>query len=218
MSALGNVLGTSGFQNKYEETIYAAVSRPVWATIRSAFGTTSDRGFTTMLRHMNYDYFTNTVKHCGEAGEPGCQGGDASVALPPSLYRATKPSWFGGIAWPPIGPDVAGYANKIPAQIRFEGGIIGVKSPRCTRQSCGSLRITSLTSTTIEFESPEPGPVTLTLFNASGKLIQKTTLTNINAGRHKVALDGKQHSPRSVHIIRLKAGEAAATEKAIIEQ
>jgi hypothetical protein len=42
--------------------------------------------------------------------------------LPASLYLASKPSWFGKVTFPPIGPDVSGHANKIPAQIRYEGG------------------------------------------------------------------------------------------------
>ena len=120
MSELGNVLGTSGFHNKYEETEYRTVSRPIWVTVRSAFGTTTDKGFNTMLRHMNYDYYTNSVKHCGDEGEPGCQGGDGSTILPASLYLLQKPAWFGNVPWPPIGPDVVGYTNKIPAQLRFD--------------------------------------------------------------------------------------------------
>jgi hypothetical protein len=51
-----------------------------------------------------------------------------STTLPASLYLAAKPSWWGAVAWPPIGPDVTGgnvantggHANKIPAQLCYE--------------------------------------------------------------------------------------------------
>jgi hypothetical protein len=65
----------------------------------------------TLLRHGNYDYQTQSTIW------------DSSIAshnLPASLYRTSKPDWFGAVPWPPIGPDVPGLVNKIPAQLRFE--------------------------------------------------------------------------------------------------
>jgi hypothetical protein len=57
----------------------------------------------------------------------------SSQALPASFYLNAKPSWFGNVPWPPIGPDVSngnapntssfptgGHANKIPARQCFE--------------------------------------------------------------------------------------------------
>ena len=38
-----------------------------------------------------------------------------------SLFRDSKPSWFGSVPFPPIGPDVVEYKNPIPAQLRFYG-------------------------------------------------------------------------------------------------
>jgi len=42
----------------------------------------------------------------------------ADHTLPPSLFLTSAPAFFqgAGIAWPPIGPDVSGYANSLPAQ------------------------------------------------------------------------------------------------------
>jgi hypothetical protein len=50
-----------------------------------------------------------------------------STTLPASFYLAAKPSWWGAVAWPPIGPDVTGgnittaggHANQIPAQLCY---------------------------------------------------------------------------------------------------
>jgi hypothetical protein len=45
--------------------------------------------------------------------------------LPPSLYLAGKPSWFGSVAWPPIGPEVSGMVSPLPAQLCFEASNLG---------------------------------------------------------------------------------------------
>lgn len=51
-----------------------------------------------------------------------------SQTFPASFYLAAKPSWWGSVAWPPIGPDVTsgnlantgGHANKIPSELCYE--------------------------------------------------------------------------------------------------
>lgn len=53
----------------------------------------------------------------------------SAQTVPPSLYLSAKPAWFGSIAYPPIGPDVAngnvptrtgGHVNKIPSKACFD--------------------------------------------------------------------------------------------------
>lgn len=51
----------------------------------------------TLLRHGNWDSVTNGV---------GWSGTDRRV-LPGSLYLSRKPSWWGNLPWPAIGPDVS---------------------------------------------------------------------------------------------------------------
>lgn len=125
-NVVGNVLGLAGWSNGYEQrrTRYWSENL-IYALSTPDIG--DDRSFTTMLRHRNYDYFTNSTKNCTDSGEPGCQGGDASTTLPPSFYLSAKPAWFGSVAWPPIGPDVSGLFNKTPAQVCFEQGAM----PNC---------------------------------------------------------------------------------------
>jgi Secretion system C-terminal sorting domain len=126
MSAVGNILGEPGFATKYEETTYQAVSRSIWLTPTSAFGVTSNQAFTSMFRHVNYDYYTNTIKQCGGLGEPACQTANGNTTIPNSLYLAAKPNWFCNINFPPIGPEVtggqdqSGHAFKNPAQVCYE--------------------------------------------------------------------------------------------------
>lgn len=75
---------------------------------------------TTLLRHMNYDYFNSRIKYCSDPDEPGCQGGDGSTVLPNSLYLSSKPAWWGtNRRWPTIGPDLNPMVGVIPARARF---------------------------------------------------------------------------------------------------
>jgi hypothetical protein len=128
MSAVGNVLGTAGFHDAYEANDYEATGKPIWLTIATAFGTTSDKNFSTMFRHQNYDYVSQGVKSCSDAGEPGCQGASGEGELPLSLYLAGKPSFFGAQSLPPIGPDVDGFEKPIPAAACYEK-TIGANRP-----------------------------------------------------------------------------------------
>lgn len=51
-----------------------------------------------------------------------------STTLPASFYLSAKPSWFGSVPFPPIGPDVTGgniantggHANEIPAELCYD--------------------------------------------------------------------------------------------------
>jgi hypothetical protein len=68
---------------------------------------------TTLLRHGNYDHLNRSVTW------------DSSIAehdLPNSLYLSARPSWFGQLAWPPIGPDRTPMTGQIPAGYRFANG------------------------------------------------------------------------------------------------
>jgi len=119
-NAVGNILGTSGWSNTYDvRNTNAWTTNAIYAT---AVPTTDDMAFTTFLRHMNYDYYTNSIKTCNTSGEPGCQSGDGSSNLPDSLYLGSKPSFLGNCAWPVFGPDLNPMVKTLPAKDRFEGG------------------------------------------------------------------------------------------------
>jgi len=66
----------------------------------------------TLLRHGNYDYITKSTHW-----DPSI----TNQTLPASLYLPSKPGWWDSTPWPPIGPDVSGYTNAIPAYKRFTG-------------------------------------------------------------------------------------------------
>ena len=57
-------------------------------------------------------------------------------SLPDSLYLSSKPSWWpASVPWPPIGPDVSGMTNKLPAQVCYEQG----KMPNCLESVVGDV-------------------------------------------------------------------------------
>lgn len=117
MNVVGNVLGTSGWSDRYE------ADSDYW-TYNAVYGLGRGRDAkvkSTLLRHMNFDYATKSVKYCNSPGEPGCQEASESRNLPASLYLASKPSWWGNRLWPAIGPDVPSYAVSIPAKDRYLG-------------------------------------------------------------------------------------------------
>jgi hypothetical protein len=124
-NVVGNVLGTAG-----KSTNYSLVSANFntwniyWLGYAGALSV-DDVTTSSLLRHGNYDFVTNST-----IWDPAI----ADHTLPTSLYLSAEPSWFGSTPWPPIGPDVAGLSNKIPAQICFERG----EMPGCLISGGGS--------------------------------------------------------------------------------
>jgi hypothetical protein len=123
MSCIGNVLGDTG---DYGVGVYEAIPGPnpnvtpnvyrlgwdgsVYSGTQHGISLPDARCAATMWREGNYDYFGNLVRW----------DGGLTRAVPNSLYLSAKPSWFGSLTWPPIGPDVAGYVTNIPAKARWD--------------------------------------------------------------------------------------------------
>jgi hypothetical protein len=79
----------------------------------------------TLLRWGNYDVATGTSRFV--AGEiPVGNAVPSDQTMPASLYLSARPSWWGTMPWPAIGPDVAGgqdvagHVYKIPARLCYE--------------------------------------------------------------------------------------------------
>lgn len=95
-------------------------------------GNSSDTGWTTRCSSISevpsgIPSFSNPIPTLGDTSA-------GMGPLPPSLYLDAKPTWFGSVPFPPIGPDVAngnapnttsvptgGHANLIPARVCFNG-------------------------------------------------------------------------------------------------
>ncbi len=117
---LGNVLGTEGMTAPagarfvYEAADLDLPEIAVWQL--GYVGEDPGQPFDpkvaeTAIRHGNFDYITGTI-----AWDP-----ELSQELPPSLYLAEKPAFFGDAAWPwvtPENPD--GAVAALPARVRFD--------------------------------------------------------------------------------------------------
>jgi hypothetical protein len=68
--------------------------------------------YSTSINHGNWDYKTGGVAYWD---------GGANHSLRNSMYYTSKPSFFGGCAWPPFGPEGNPSIGTLPAKARFEG-------------------------------------------------------------------------------------------------
>jgi hypothetical protein len=141
-NVIGNVLGEPDVQNGYQAATVADAAlvgqtnrgkgvAPIyvlgyWNTWNAAGSTAQFDPLvaSTLLRWGNFDYFTGTTKWDPKEIPTG-ETAPADQTVPASLYLANKPGWFGGAAWPPIGPDVASMASKLPAQLCYEKNNLG---------------------------------------------------------------------------------------------
>ncbi len=118
---VANVLGTTGYETIFEaenDSFPYYLGKLIYKLGYSGGGDSSPSGndpqvMSTMFRHGNWDSVNGAVLW------------DATIGvqpLPASMYLPAKPSWWGGQAWPAIGPDVAGYSGAIPAKARYDAG------------------------------------------------------------------------------------------------
>jgi concanavalin A-like lectin/glucanase superfamily protein len=136
VNLVGNVLGTSGYHTVYEDSRgpqgrtgnpnqsifllgFSGVDESVSSSIAYDMVTV-----TSLLRWGNYDYATGQARwNTAEipAGHPV-----PPTALPASLFLSARPSWWGAMPWPAIGPDVsggydpAGHVHRIPAHVCYD--------------------------------------------------------------------------------------------------
>lgn len=109
---VGNVLCNPGCTGVYQAPSF--VNAEIWhigylcASSQSPIDPDVEK---TLLRHGNFDYVTNETKW-----DPGV----SDRALPSSLYLSSKPSFFGSLPWPAIGPDLSPMVGHLPAGQRFD--------------------------------------------------------------------------------------------------
>lgn len=113
VNVIGNVLGMSGFSGySYKGALVSSKYVYRLGNDQSDGSDPDTRCESTSMFHGNYDYpLDETVWTDGLPHD-----------IPDSLYLSSKPSFFGSIGWPPIGPDVSGYLIDIPAKVRYDSG------------------------------------------------------------------------------------------------
>jgi hypothetical protein len=136
MNFVGNVLGSGSY------TTYQTSGAPTGTEIFDfgdpcsgcSGGTVSAdaRVLATSMRWGNYDTVNAAVRFVNAEVPSGITNFSNAVPannnLPASFYLNAKPSWFGSVTWPPIGPDVtggnitgyAGHAYKVPSRVCYE--------------------------------------------------------------------------------------------------
>ena len=100
---VGNILNTAGVGKSAFATI-------IWGQNQSNQSVKDPRSKGTTTMCGNYDMFAGIYQTDNDA---------CAEAIPASLYRTSKPSFFQDSAWPPIGPDVSTKVTEIPAIRRF---------------------------------------------------------------------------------------------------
>jgi hypothetical protein len=102
----------------------------------------------TMMRWGNWDTVNNATRfNAAEVPSgisPYANAVPSSQALPASFYRSSRPSWWGNMPWPAIGPDVSGgdvsgtggHVYKIPARLCYENtsktnGVLNFNANNC---------------------------------------------------------------------------------------
>lgn len=88
----------------------------------------------TLVRWGNYDYFNHTTLW-RDADIPTDVNVPLTNSLPASFYLSTRPSWFGSLQFPPIGPDVSGLRGDIPAKYCYDRGDM----PNCLGSSLSPI-------------------------------------------------------------------------------
>ncbi|HTY84386.1 MAG TPA: hypothetical protein VMB19_09210 [Silvibacterium sp.] len=148
---VGNVLGTPGFTTTYQTAVpfsaYAAWNigggnGPVSLPTDPLVGT-------TMLRWGNWDVVNKAALFCTGVGKPiaACPEDDRGASaptypgltsptttIPSSFYLNGKPSWFGSIPFPPIGPDVSGgNVGQCPGtlDVTAQAGMPAISNAQC---------------------------------------------------------------------------------------
>ena len=170
----------------------------------------------TLLRDRNYDYVRQQTDSDARIN---------AVPLPPSLYHASRPTWWGDAPWPPIGPDVPGMVNKLPAQIRYEAfvatGVPGSSvPPAADGQPAGAILLQNYPNpfnpvTTIRYVLPERSRVRLSVSNLLGQTVSTLVQEVQQAGSHDVQFDGSGLAS-GVYYVRILAGGGTGMRQMIL--
>jgi hypothetical protein len=192
MTFVGNVLGAEG---KMSGWVYDASVTGGW-DVSAIWELGWDHEFNdpdvagTAIREGNWDWLQS---------KQSWQNSSA-VTLQNSLYLKSKPSFFGSKTWPWVDP-TTGTTYTLPAKVRFDSlmalptnvnhAIKNVESFQCYPNPFGE-------SVTFSFNSSEPGRISLSIFDISGRTI--TILTNeiTSAGEQNIQWNGRDNIGKKV--------------------
>lgn len=222
-NVVANVLGDPTIHTAYE---CAAVDPGVdtviydlgWGNFCSS-GSFDATTVSSLMRWGNWDAVTwkangntNGIRLCtgSGAGNSACTASETasadpifpglaspSTTFPASFYLSSKPLWFGSVAWPPIGPDVActtncianaaSHAAMIPAQLCYNntaktnGFLTAFDAATCYTSS--PFPIVTLSPTSLTFApqavGTQSGNQTITLTNTGTATLNIASIVTI---------------------------------------
>lgn len=154
-NVVGNILGTAGYHTFYDANVpgpwyESAIYEVGWADNYPGF-TNDPVAVTTMYRHGNYDVVNNSIVW---------NSTNSDHIIPVSLYRTSRPSWFGNRPWPPFDPasPSAAAVTNLPAGYRF---VFGVDPPAANTSTHPPVAVVSA--------SAQNGPAPLSVnFSSAG--------------------------------------------------
>ncbi len=158
-NVIGNVLGTPGYHNTYQDVTPSGTNADTsiyllgWSGNQgTTLGSVPNDSLvaTSLMRWGNYDTVTGAAQWNASEVPSGLSQYANSVPstrnLPASFVMSSKPSWWGTMPWPAIGPDVTGgsdltgHAYLNPAQLCFNNttknssGILNFNANNCYAQ------------------------------------------------------------------------------------
>jgi hypothetical protein len=158
---IGNVLGKAGYHSQYEDVVPNGTNGDSSIYALGWFGNEGGGGPTdsvvpkTVMRWGNYDVVTNSIRWNASEVPSGltlyANPVPASQNLPASFYLSSRPSWWGTMPWPAVGPDVtggdlaslAGHAYSNPAQACYNTSSKTNNILNFNASTCYSLTVTA---------------------------------------------------------------------------
>jgi hypothetical protein len=188
-------------QNRsYDATTYCYGFGYSEASDDGSYAEDNNKPYLTALLHGNYDFASGTTVW---------DTAIASHALPASLYRTAKPSWWGNLAWPAIGPDTSNPAivlqGEIPASVRYKNSGAGVRPARVSSASQPVLRLYSSAPLVLGYQIPAAGVVLLEVYTVAGRRVQTLVNAYRMAGRYAVTWSPGQYLA-GAYVVRLSVG------------
>jgi hypothetical protein len=159
---IGNVLGDNAYHTNYSAQVGGSSNNCDTSIYSLGWGGNCSSDslpndplvVSSLMRWGNYDTVNDASRFLAtevpSSLSPYGNAVPANQTLPASFYLAAKPTWWGTMPWPPIGPDVTGgnvanvggHAYKIPARLCYENspkvnGILTFNAATCYPTSSG---------------------------------------------------------------------------------
>jgi hypothetical protein len=207
---VGNVLGTPRDESVYQiDNMTVPSSKSIFETGYSSDGDGSATGNDanvngTLLTQGNWDSVTGAAKWLSGSDQ----------VLPASLYRTSKPAWWGSSPWPAIGPDVSpnypsnAYSMTPGGSTPFDSGTQSATTYSITAGSTSGGSITPSGTTTVNAGGSQAYSITpLSGYSIAGVTVDGTSVGAISSytfssvgGNHTISASFAASAPSSYSI------------------